>query len=148
VLDHYAVVEYSTADCDVVWAETQPCDRNDYDIGDGIQVMCRPRRPRSVMIAPTQQFGFGLVRFEQNFQIILTVIRIAILIFMIANYHGFTPLVLGLFTVALSAGFGFGYMTKDRVTREEIADAGAYQRQHERLQSAQNAGVIPCNLQE
>lgn len=145
--DHFAIVEYEATD-GVVWAETLACERQEHEVGDVIDIMCRPKRPRSVMIAPSKRLAYRSVGFEKYFDLIMVLIGICIMVAMVVDFFGLSRPILGAVFAALCAGFGFGYLAKGWVPHDERADAEDYRRRCDRLKHAQAKGVVPCELQE
>ena len=47
VFEHFAIVEYETPENEVVWAETQPCNKEMYGLDTVVDILCRPGRARS-----------------------------------------------------------------------------------------------------
>ena len=148
VLEHFAIVEYETPENEVIWAETQPCDKDMYGLNTVVDIMCRPGRARSVKIIQTPGQRAGVVTFEKNFEVVLSLLGIGILLAVAIGYHGFAVHILGAIFGMLGAGFVLGYLTKDVSKREERVAENHYQTICNRLVAAQNDGSVPAHLTE
>ncbi len=148
VLEHYAIVEYETPENEVTWAVTQPCNEDMYGRNTVVEIMCRPDRARSVTILPKASWKSGIIAFEKNFEIVLSLLGIGSLFGVAIWYHGFAVHILGAILGMLGVGFASGYLTKDASKRKERFDASHYQSISNRLVAAQENGSIPASLTE
>ena len=148
ILEHVAIVEYETPENELIWAETQPCNKDMYELNSVVDIMCNPDRARSVMIVQNTAETSGLITFEKNFEIALSLLWIAILLAVAIWYHGFAVHILGPIFAMLGVGYALGHLTKSVSKHEERLAATHHQNIRSRLMAAQEKGSIPADLTE
>ena len=147
-LEHFAIVEYETPENEVIWAETQPCNKDMYGLNTEVDIMCRPGRARSVKIIQNANRETGFVTFEKNFEVALSLLGIGILFAVAIWYHGFAMHILGAIVAMLGVGYASGYLTKGFSNRSEKLAENQYQSICNRLVTAQENGNVPAHLTE
>ena len=148
VLEHFAIVEYETPEKEVVWAETQPCNKDMHGLNTVVDIMCRPGRARSVKMVENTNEKPGSITFEKNFEIALSLLGIGILLAVAIWYHGFAMHIQGPIIGMLGAGYALGYLTIGVSKRKERLAANHYQSICNRLVAAQDNGSVPAYLTE
>ncbi len=144
---HYAIVEYLSDQNEVLWAETDGCNKEDYSINSDVNLMYHPRDKRYVMVVLTQD----ILRMRLNFERYLGLfINIVFTIFILASaiYYGYGPHILISLFLSYFAGFAFGAITKNKCKLEEKSRIQASEDRNKRLISAQEKGDTPCYLKE
>lgn len=143
---HSPIVEYKTSGNEVVWAQTQPSDKDRDELGVTVEIMWQPERPRQAHILPYKEFSTVVVGFGKIIEVVLSLVGICFVFGVAIHFHGFAIHIIGPLMIMLVIGFGFGHLTNGRRTYAEKVDMAGYQRQCDRLIQAQKRGVVPCYL--
>lgn len=144
---HYAIIEYLSDQNEVVWAETEACNKDDYSIHSEVNVMYHPRDNRRVIVVLTQGILKTRFSFEKYFGLFVNFI-FTFFIFASVISYGYGPHALTFLFLSYSAGFIFGAITKNKSTLEEKLRVQHSAARNKRLIAAQNKGEIPCYLKE
>lgn len=146
--DHYAVVEYLSDQNEVVWAESEGCNKEDHPINAKVDVMYHPRDERRVTLFLTQEIQRLRFTFEKNLGLAFNFIFTIFVLATVFQYHGHAPNILIPLFVSYLAGLLFGAMTKDTRRWEEKARMQDSDERNRRLRVAQQRGDVPCYLKE
>tara|TARA_R110002072_G_scaffold79879_4_gene183885 strand:- start:465 stop:1094 length:630 start_codon:yes stop_codon:yes gene_type:complete len=144
---HYAIVEYLSDQSEVVWAETQSCNKGDYSINSEVNLMYHAHNKRDVMVVLIQDTLKMQLSFERNLELFINVI-FTTLILVSVIYYGYGTHILIFLLLSYSAGFAFGAITKNKSKLEEKLRIQYSKDRNKRLIPAQEKGETPCYLKE
>lgn len=147
ITQHYAVIEYPTDRDEVVWAESEGCDKGAWPINAEVEVMYHPRDRRSVMVVADKHRLRLRIGFEKSVLLVTNLI-FAILIFTSLAYYRYPWSVIITLLFVYLGGFVFGAIIKSKNRHEERTRVLQSKLRDDRLIAAQRVGNIPCSLKE
>ena len=144
---HYTIVEYLSDQNEVLWAETDSCNKEDYSINSEVNLMYHPRDKRYVMVVLTQDILRMRLNFERYISLFINIV-FTIFIFVSVIYYGYGSHILISIFLSYVVGFAFGAITKNKSKLEEKLRIQESEDRNKRLILAQEKGEIPCYLKE